>query len=92
MKIETRTIYIAEDGEEFDSKSECEKYEADGCVVMRKIPSYCDKYALTPENEYALGFCQQGDGIFYWATATKYAPSYDGPKPKWATHFIYFSK
>ena len=38
MKIETRNVYIADDGKKFDTLEECQSYES-GCIgdIERKI-------------------------------------------------------
>lgn len=87
----TKTIYIAQDGECFDKQSECEQYEADGCVHFESLPNYGQHLPLTPER---LAWMRAGDGDCYYATATKmtHREARHGPHPDWATHLIYFGK
>ena len=33
MKIEMKTVYIAEDGKEFDTLEECQEYESESCIL-----------------------------------------------------------
>lgn len=32
MRTETKTVYIAEDGKEFDTLEKCQKYESESCI------------------------------------------------------------
>jgi len=91
MKIETRTIYIAEDGTEFSEQSKCEKYEKDGCVHLTKLPKFGDHFELTPELVDQL---MHGDGSLYYATADRMSrvTPHRAPHPEWATHLVYFGK
>lgn len=91
MKIETRTIYIAEDGEEFHDRKKCEQYEAFGCVNLEPLPGYGTHRPLTAEN---LKWMSNGDGSVYYATATMISDREPHWKehPAWATHLIYFGK
>lgn len=91
MKKITRTFYRATDGEEFDSKEQCLKYESDGCVELESLPKYGDHVPIT---EKALNWMLNGDGDCLYATATKRSriSAHRAPHPSWATHLIYFGK
>ena len=91
MKTITRTIYVADDGAEFLDQQKCRKYEDDGCVDMKPIPEYCDKYPLTEQNVRML--CG-GDGSCYYATNTQMSriTPRSTQHPKWATQLVYFGK
>lgn len=84
-------VYIAENGEQFTSAKACEQYEADGCIRFSPIPTYCDH---RPMSESDLRWMLSGDGDCYYATATKRSDqrARPAPRPKWATHLVYFEK
>lgn len=59
---------------------------------MKPIPKYGDHYEINEENAGLIRFCRQGDGSFYWATATHFSRSRYSSQPEWATHILYFGK
>ncbi len=85
------TIFVAEDGKQFSNAADCIEYEANGCVNLRPIPSYCDHVPLTEE---ALRWMLNGDGDCYYATngARSDKLAHHSPHPEWATHLAYFGK
>lgn len=91
MKIETRTVYIAEDGEEFNRKSDCVRYERNGCVDLIPLDDFGEHQPLEAAT---LHWMLNGDGSCYYATATKQSriTAGCGPHPVWATHLVYFGK
>lgn len=91
MKTIRLTRYEASDGELFSNKSDCLKYEADGCVDLKELPDYGDHFQLT---EKVLQRMMDGDGSCYYATATKMSRirPHRAPHPAWATHLVYFGK
>lgn len=47
MKIEQRTVYISEDGQEFDSESACKQYEKEkdfSYIIATYIEQYSSDY------------------------------------------------
>lgn len=84
-------VYIAKDGEQFGTATECRRYEKDGCEYFEPLPKYGDLYPL---DQQTLAWMLKGDGSGYYATAIRRSRRMIGlgPHPTWATHLIYFGK